>query len=359
MSAAGKYKDELIATANQICTAGKGILAADESTGTIGKRFAAINVENNEENRHAYRSLLFTSGPELAESISGVIMFEETLYSKTAEGETFPALLKRQGIVTGIKTDKGVQPIGGTDGETATQGLTDLGKRSAAYYEAGARFAKWRNVLKINVANGQPSALSVADCAHTLARYASISQQNGLVPIVEPEILMDGEHSIEVCAAVTERVLSAVFKALADHHVLLEGCLLKPNMVLPGSDFAGGKATPNDVGMYTVRTLLRTVPAALPGVVFLSGGQSEAEATRNLNGINNMPKCNTWHLTFSYGRALQASCLDAWQGKKENVEAAQKVLLGRCKANSDAQKGEYKGDGDNADKSLFVKGYTY
>lgn len=230
--------------------------------------------------------------------------------------------------------------------------------RSAKYYEAGARFAKWRNVLSIDPANGIPSELAVSLCANTLARYAAISQANGLVPIVEPEILMDGAHGIEVCAAVTERVLAAVFKALADHHVLLEGCLLKPNMVLPGASHAK-KATPGEVGMYTVRTLLRTVPAALPGVVFLSGGQSEAEATRNLNGINKTARSGTWHLTFSYGRALQSSCLKAWQGKPENVKAAQAAFLERAKANSLAQKGEYTGDGDDADESLYVANYTY
>jgi len=357
MSTENKYKDELIATARQISTKGKGILAADESTGTIGKRFKNIDVENTEPNRRAYRELLFTTGKELAEYISGVIMYEETLNQKTKDGKPFPEVLKELGIVTGIKTDKGVVELPGTNGETDTQGITDLGKRSAEYYSKGARFAKWRNVLKIG--NGCPSALAVSQCANTLARYAAISQANGLVPIVEPEILMDGDHTIQEGAAVAERVLAAVFKALNDHHVLLEGCLLKPNMVTAGQDCKGEKPKPADVGMYTVRTLLRTVPAALPGVLFLSGGQSEAEATRNLNAINRAPRSNTWHLSFSYGRALQASCLDAWRGKEENVAAAQKALLERAKANSLAQKGEYTGDGDSADKSLYERDYVY
>lgn len=267
-------------------------------------------------------------------------------------------MLNENGIVPGIKTDKGVVAIPGLDGETDTQGLTDLHVRSAKYYEQGARFAKWRNVLTIDPAKGKPSALAVAQCAQTLARYAALSQANGLVPIVEPEILMDGSHSIEVCAQVTERVLAAVFKALNDHNVLLEGALLKPNMVSAGADCAD-KGKPADVGMYTVRTLLRTVPPALPGVMFLSGGQSEAEATRNLNAINRMPGAKTWSLSFSYGRALQASTLKAWQGKKENVKAAQKALLERAKQNSLAQLGKYTGDGDDADASLYERDYKY
>jgi fructose-bisphosphate aldolase class I len=373
-------------------------LAADESTGTIGKRFDAIKLENNEDNRRAYRELLFTSGAgekiasvllmtqckkkkkkkkekrilsksvmstrciaiaELSHYISGVIMYEETLYQKTADGKPFPQLLKEQGIVTGIKTDKGTVDIAGTKGETNTQGLTDLHVRSKKYYEAGARFAKWRNVIKIDAANGCPSELAVQDCAYTLARYASISQANGLVPIVEPEILMDGAHSIAHCAAVTERVLAAVFKALADHHILLEGCLLKPNMVTSGAD-SGAKDTPADVGMFTVRSLARTVPPALPGVMFLSGGQGEAEASRNLNAINRQPKAKTWHLSFSYGRALQASTIATWKGKAENVAEAQKVFLARAKANSLAQKGQYSGEGDEKnDTTLYERAYVY
>jgi len=348
------FTAELVATARAICTKGKGILAADESTGTIGKRFEAIKVENTEANRRAYRELLFTSGPEISNYISGVIMYEETLTQKTEDGRLFPELLKSLGIVTGIKTDKGTVDIGGTKGETATQGLDDLHKRSKGYYEKGARFAKWRNVLKIG--HGMPSELAIQDCAHTLARYASISQLNGLVPIVEPEILMDGDHSIEVCAAVSERVLCAVFKALNDHHVLIEGCLLKPNMVCAGVDNKEQSGAA-DVGMYTVRTLLRSVPAALPGVVFLSGGQSEVEASRNLNAINLQPRANTWHLTFSYGRALQASCLDAWKGEKANLKAAQAAFLKRAKMNSLAQTGQYIDEEDS--KKLYVRDYKY
>ncbi|EEE65995.1 hypothetical protein OsJ_21934 [Oryza sativa Japonica Group] len=339
---------ELIKTAKYIATPGKGILAADESTGTIGKRLASINVENVEPNRQALRELLFTT-PGAFQYLSGVILFEETLYQSTAAGTPFVDVLKAGGVVPGIKVDKGTVDIAGTNGETTTQGLDSLGARCAKYYEAGARFAKWRAVLKIGAA-GEPSELAVKQNAEGLARYALICQENGLVPIVEPEILTDGAHDIKTCAAVTERVLAAVYKSLNDHKVLLEGTLLKPNMV--GAEV---------IGEYTVAALRRTVPPAVPGIVFLSGGQSEEEASQNLNAMNKLEVLKPWTLTFSFGRALQQSTIKKWGGKKENVAAAQAAFLARCKANSEATLGKYGGAAGDAatSESLYVKGYTY
>ncbi|XP_015970427.1 fructose-bisphosphate aldolase 6, cytosolic [Arachis duranensis] len=352
-----KYQDELIANAAYIGTPGKGILAADESTGTIGKRLASINVENVETNRRALRELLFTT-PGALECLSGVILFEETLYQSTAAGKPFVEVLKDGGVLPGIKVDKGTVELPGTNGETTTQGLDGLGQRCAKYYEAGARFAKWRAVLKIGP--NEPSELAIHENAYGLARYAAICQENGLVPIVEPEILVDGSHDINKCAAVTERVLAACYKALNDHHVLLEGTLLKPNMVTPGSD--SPKVAPEVTAEYTLRTLQRTVPAAVPAIVFLSGGQSEEEATLNLNAMNKLKGKKPWSLSFSFGRALQQSTLKAWAGKDENIKKAQDALFTRCKANSQATLGTYKGDatlGDGASESLHVKDYKY
>ena len=331
-------------------------MAADESTGTIGKRLASINVENIEANRQALRELLFTA-PGALQYLSGVILFEETLYQTTVDGKLFVDVLKEGGVIPGIKVDKGTVDLAGTNGETTTQGLDGLAQRCQQYYKAGARFAKWRAVLKIGP--NEPSPLSILENANGLARYAIICQENGLVPIVEPEILVDGPHDIEKCAAATEIVLAAVYKALSDHHVLLEGTLLKPNMVTPGSDSA--KTTPEEIAKYTVRALQRTVPPAVPGIMFLSGGQSEEEATRNLNAMNALDTKKPWTLSFSFGRALQAHTLKTWGGKKENVGAAQGVLLARCKANSDAVLGKYGGDaaGAGAEESLHVKGYKY
>ncbi|KAI9122059.1 hypothetical protein K1719_006748 [Acacia pycnantha] len=352
-----KYQDELIANASYIGTPGKGILAADESTGTIGKRFASINVENVETNRRVLRELLFTA-PGALQYLSGVILFEETLYQKTASGKPFVDVLKEGGVLPGIKVDKGTVELAGTNGETTTQGLDGLAQRCQKYYEAGARFAKWRAVLKIGP--NEPSELSIHENAYGLARYAVICQENGLVPIVEPEILVDGPHDISKCAAVTERVLAAVYKALNDHHVLLEGTLLKPNMVTPGSD--SPKVAPEVIAEHTVRALQRTVPAAVPAIVFLSGGQSEEEATLNLNAMNKLKGKKPWSLSFSFGRALQQSTLKAWAGKDENIPKSQAALLTRCKANSQATLGTYKGDaqlGEGAAESLHVKDYKY
>lgn len=318
-----KYKDELITNAKQLCRKGRGILAADESTGTIAKRFSGINVENTEENRRAYRELLFTS-EGIENYISGVIMFHETVYQKTKEGVLFTELLKSKGIIPGIKVDCGTVPILGTNGETFTQGLDNLGKRCAEYYAAGCRFAKWRAVLRIG--KTEPTRAAMLENANGLARYAVICQENGLVPIVEPEVLVDGEHTIDECAAKSEEVFAIVVNALHEAHVLLEGSLLKPNMITPGMD-CKTRANASEIAWKTVRTLLRTIPGAMPGIVFLSGGQSEEEASVNLNEMNKLECAKPWNLSFSYGRALQHSCLKAWQGKTENVKAAQDAFL--------------------------------
>jgi len=349
------FEKELRETAAFIATRGKGILAADESTGTIGKRFVEIKVENNEPNRRKYRQLLFTT-KDIGKYIAGVIMYEETLGQKTDDGTPFPDVLKKAGVITGIKVDMGTKPLPYHPKEVYTQGLTDLDVRCDKYYKLGARFAKWRAVLLIQ--NGYISQASVKDTAWTLARYAAICQQHGLVPIVEPEILMDGNHSLEIAQYWTEKVLSACYKALNDQEVLLEGTLLKPNMVLAGEQWKGQRS-PKSNALATITALKRTVPAAVPAIVFLSGGQAEEEATLNLNEINqhNLP----WSASFSYGRALQQSCLQAWKGEDKNVEAAQKVLLDRAKANSEAQLGKYNGwaANDDSKKNLHQSGYVY
>lgn len=350
---------ELKKTAQALVAPGKGILAADESTGTLGKRFAKIELENTDENRRKYRQLLFTADKSIAQHISGVILFHETVYQKADDGTPFIKLLNDKGIIPGIKVDCGVVNLMGTNEETTTQGLDDLGKRCAQYYKDGCRFAKWRSVLKID--DHCPTQLAIMENANVLARYASICQQNGLVPIVEPEILPDGDHDLEKSQKVTEKVLAAVYKALSDHHVYLEGTLLKPNMCTPGQS-ATKRCSPQDVGKATVTALQRTMPAAVPGVVFLSGGQSEEDASVNLCAINQYEGKKPWALTFSYGRALQASCISAWKGKDENVKAAQDELMKRAKANSLASLGKYEpGSISSLDggKSLFVAKHSY
>jgi len=356
-----KYKDELIATAKALTAPGKGLLAADESTGTIGTRFQKINVENTEANRKAYRELLFTAPQKYEECVSGVILYEETLYQKAEDGTPFVEILKKRGVIPGIKVDKGTVPLPRTDGETATQGLDDLHKRCQEYYKQGARFAKWRAVLKI-AGDVCPSETSILENSHTLARYAVICQENGLVPIVEPEILMDGSHTIERCQYVTERVLAAVYKALSDNRVLLEGTLLKPNMVTPGHDHPTFKTVSAvEIARATVTSLSRTVPPAVAGVMFLSGGQSEEEASANLNAMNQISDIRRpWHLSFSYGRALQDSAQKAWKGDKHNVATAQATFYARAKSNHDAQLGLFKATGaGEKDAGLYQKNYTY
>jgi fructose-bisphosphate aldolase class I len=305
--------------------------------------------------------MLFTSDKgEMSKYISGVILFHETFYQKTDDGTPFVHVLKSHGIIPGIKVDKGVVPMAGTIGECTTQGLDDLNARCAQYKKDGAQFAKWRCVLKI--ASHTPSHVAMLETTNVLARYASICQQNGLVPIVEPEVLPDGEHDIHRAQKVTETVLAYQYKALADHHVFLEGTLLKPNMVTAGQSCAT-KYTPADIAKATVVALQRSVPAAVPGVVFLSGGQSEEDATINLDAINKyaMSTKKPWALTFSYGRALQHSALHAWAGKDENIPAAQKVFLTRAMGNGLASVGNYKGEAASAtsQKSLFVAGHAY
>jgi fructose-bisphosphate aldolase, class I len=321
-------------------------------------QLSSIGVDNVENNRRALRQMLFTADG-VENHISGVILFEETLYQSASDGTPFVDMLTAKGILPGIKVDKGVVLLAGTDDETTTQGIDDLGKRCAKYYEAGARFAKWRAVLKIS--DTAPSQLAIHENAYGLARYAAICQENGLVPIVEPEILTDGAHSIDKCAAVTEAVLAAVYKALADHHVLLEGTLLKPNMVTPGSE--AEPASPDDVAPATVRALSRAVPAAVPGVVFLSGGQSEEDASVNLSAMNALGAAGPpkpWNLSFSYGRALQQSALKAWGGKPDNVAAGAAAFMARAAANGAATLGKYGGGAAGAaTESLHVSNYKY
>jgi len=354
-----KFKDELIATARAIASPGKGILAADESTGTIGNRFKEIKLENTRPNRVEYRRLLFTT-KGLNQHISGVILYEETLFEKVDEGKNdLVNYLKEQGIILGIKVDMGTKPLPGADDETYTQGLTDLDKRCQKYYSVGCRFAKWRAVLRIS--RNTPSPLAILENAESLARYASICQANGLVPIVEPEILMDGDHTIEICQYWTEKVLAACYKALSDYHVILEGTLLKPNMVLSGKQ-CSVQADPAKVARCTLEALRRTVPPAVPGVTFLSGGLSEELASVCLNELNKFDaRLRPWALTFSYGRALQKSCIKTWAGQKQNIAAAQNALLTRARANGLASLGQYKGEAASkmSQESSYVQNYKY
>jgi len=354
---------ELIQNARAIASPGKGILAADESTNTIKSRFDKIGLENTEEHRRAYRELLF-SAEGIEKYISGVILFDETLHQKASDGKLFTQVFKERGIIPGIKVDQGLKPLpGAIEGETAVQGLTDLDVRCKKYYEAGARFAKWRAAYAIDTKVGKPSQLLIETQATDLARYAAVCQAHGLVPIVEPEVMMDGDHDIETCARISEKVWAQVTKALHDHHVLLEGCLLKPNMITPGQGHSSYKTTtPHEIASYTIRSLKRTIPAAIPGIVFLSGGQTEEEATLNLNAMNALTdEVIPFRLSFSYGRALQSSCLKAWMGKTENLAQAKQAFLTRAKANSEAQLGKYAGGagGKEASASLFEKDYKY
>lgn len=328
--------EELVSTIEAMSAPGKGILAADESTNTIAKRLASIDVENTEDNRRDYRELLFrTEG--LEEYINGVILFEETLGQKASDGTLLTQLLTQKDIIPGIKVDKGLVTLANTDDEKVTQGHDGLLDRLKTYKEQGARFAKWRNVYHI----GQftPSMAAVKTGAENLARYAAMCQSIGIVPIVEPEVLMDGDHNIEQSAEVAEVVLHELFQSLFIHQVALESIILKPSMVIAGKD-APHTSSPEEVAEYTLSVFQNTVPAAVPTINFLSGGQTPTQATNNLNAINaliNQP----WNLSFSYGRALQETCLKAWQGKKDNVESAQNELLKRSRLNAAAAVGEY------------------
>lgn len=318
---------------------GQGILAADESTGTIKKRFDSIKVESTQANRRDYREMLFRSSDAMNDYISGVILFEETLYQKAEDGTPLVDLIRASGAIPGIKVDKGAKPMPMHGGETITEGLDSLADRLADYHAAGARFAKWRGVISISRDLPTPSAVRANAAA--LARYAALCQEAGIVPIVEPEIVMDGtpgDHSIDRCAEVTEFVLRTVFNELAEARVNLEGMVLKPNMVIDGKN--ARNASVEEVAEKTVNVLRATVPNAVPGIAFLSGGQSDEEATAHLSAMNeigNLP----WALTFSYGRALQAAALQAWQGKRENVAAGQRAFAHRARMNGLATKGAW------------------
>jgi fructose-bisphosphate aldolase class I len=330
---------ELQQTIDDMVDNTRGILAADESSPTIAKRFAAINVESTEASRCFYRSLLLSTA-DLGQYISGVILFEETLAQKSSDGTPLAELAWQQGIVPGIKVDKGKGPLPGAPGDSITYGLDGLAERLETYKAQGARFAKWREVYAISDTN--PTSLGLHANAEMLARYAAVCQAVGIVPIVEPEVLMDGKHDISRCAEVTENVLHSVFHALHKHHVCLEQMILKPNMIVPGSDLR--TADPEEVASETLKVFRRTVPAAVPSINFLSGGQGPEEATRNLNAINQLADNAPWQLSISYGRALQQPVLLAWQGKAENEVLAQQALLNRARLNSLARQGKYEGE---------------
>ena len=329
-------RSELARIAQAMVARGKGILAADESTGTIAKRFNAIRLDSTEEHRRAYRELLFTA-PGAAESISGVILYDETIRQKTADGTPFPQYLAQQGIVPGIKVDRGAKPLAGFPGDTITEGLDGLRERLIEYHKLGARFAKWRAV--IDIAAGVPSAFAIEANAHALARYAALCQENDIVPIVEPEVLMDGAHSIERCEEVTDATLCSVFQHLQAHRIHLEGMVLKPNMVISGKK-ASEHASPEAVAAATVRCLKRHVPPAVPGIAFLSGGQSPEEATLHLSLINRAGPL-PWAVTFSYGRALQETALQAWGGRSAEFKAGQQEFARRARLNGLASTGRY------------------
>jgi fructose-bisphosphate aldolase, class I len=328
--------NDLAATARAVVAPGKGILAADESSGTIEKRFKSIEVSSTEEHRRAYRELLFTT-VGAGEFISGVILFDETIRQRTADGTPFPEALRAQGIIPGIKVDKGTKPLAGFEGEKITEGLDGLRDRLTEYRDLGARFTKWRAVITIG--DGIPTQGCIDANAEALARFAALSQEAGLVPIVEPEVLMDGDHTIERCFEVTAATLAGVFAALRRHRVRLDGMLLKPNMVLSGSD-CPEQASVQAVAEATVRCLRDHVPASVPGIVFLSGGQSDQAATAHLNAMNRLGGA-PWQLSFSYGRALQAPALKAWKGEAANGPAAQQAYAHRARLNGAARSGSY------------------
>ncbi|HEX3325850.1 MAG TPA: class I fructose-bisphosphate aldolase [Actinomycetota bacterium] len=328
--------NDLQSTARELVANNKGILAADESIPTIGKRFGSIGIESTEENRRAYRDMLLTT-PGLQEFISGVILFDETIRQSASDGTPFPALLEKEGIIPGIKVDTGAKDLAFFPGEKVTEGLDGLRERFAEYRELGARFAKWRAV--ITIAEATPSQFCIDANAHALARYAALAQEAGLVPIVEPEVLMDGDHSIARCYDETQRTLTSVFEQLHDHRVQLDGMLLKTNMVVSGTEDAN-QASVAEVASETLRCLEATVPPEVPGIVFLSGGQTDELATAHLNEMNARGKA-PWVLSFSYGRALQAPALNAWKGDAGNVDAGQSALLHRAKLNAAANAGRY------------------
>jgi fructose-bisphosphate aldolase class I len=334
----------LQSTIRDLVQPGKGIVAADESLPTIGKRFKAVGVECTDESRRAYRSLLLTT-PQIGDFISGVILFEETLAQKDDSGTPLPLAAQRQGILPGIKVDKGTLDLVNAPGDKVTQGLDGLAERLRAYKPLGARFAKWREIYPVTP--GNPTALGIRVNAEVLARYAAICQHEGVVPIVEPEVLLDGDHTLLRCAEVTEAVLHAVFDALHRHRVTLELMLLKPSMVMPGKEHQR-KAGPEEVARETIRVLRRTVPAAVPSLNFLSGGQSPEQATANLNAMNVLLPHPPWELSFSYARALQEPVLAAWRGLPANVAAAQRIFHHRAALNGAAREGRYRPEMETA-----------
>ncbi len=342
---------DLYETANELVANDRGILAADESSGTIKKRFDTIGLESTEESRRAYRDLLFTT-PGLEESVSGVILYDETLRQSAADRTPFAELLAGRGIIPGIKVDTGAKPLAGAPGETVTEGLDGLRERLEEYRGLGARFAKWRAVITIGAGSegtAIPSAYCIGANAHALARYAALCQEQGLVPIVEPEVLMDADNDIETCYRATKRTLHKVFDELYHQRVDLKGILLKPNMVVSGKG-SPTQASAEEVAEWTIRCFRETVPAAVPGIVFLSGGQSDQQASENLNAINSRGP-QPWVLSFSYGRALQAPALAAWGGRAENVEAGQSSLALRARCNSAAVSGRYSAEMEDLARS--------
>ena len=331
---------DLESTIALLMAPGKGILAADESHGTISRRFEALGIEPSEENRRRYRQMLFST-PHIGEYISGVILFDETLRQSADDGRRLVEILVDSGIVPGIKVDQGAKPLAGAPGERVTEGLDGARERLEAYRTLGARFAKWRAVIAIG--DGIPSTYCLDANAHALARYAALCQEVGLVPIVEPEVLMDGAHSLERCFEVTEETLDRVFIALRAHRVILEQILLKPNMVMPGAS-STQQASIREVADASVRCLRRAVPAAVPGVVFLSGGQEPLAATAHLNAMNAMPVTHPWPLSFSFARALQSPAMEAWRGEPRDVPAGQRAFSHRARCNAAARMGLYTPD---------------
>lgn len=342
-----RYEAELKANAARLARRGRGILAADESVGTIGKRLIALGLENVEENRRTFREILICA-PGICEAFSGVILFHETVYQSGDGGKRFVQILAEKGILPGVKVDTGLKPVEDSPGETYTSGLDGLAERCREYYKEGARFAKWRSALRIDVEKGLPTNDVVAENAATLAKYAKIAQGEGLMPIVEPEILIDGVHSQQVSADETRRVLTKCYEALRKEGVMLEGTLLKPMMIMPGVASPDREAiTPQQVAEVTLQVMTEVVPGEVPGIMFLSGGMSESQATENLNALNKLADSKggaSWSLSFSYGRALQTSPMNLWAGKSENIDGAKKVAAALALANASAQLGKFTGD---------------
>mgnify|MGYP002715493486 CR=1 FL=1 len=352
-----QHREELLATAKKMCAEGRGILAADESVTTLTAKFDKIGLNCSDENRRAYRELLITA-PELEQYVSGIILFQETVEQRTAAGERFVDVLTQRGIVPGIKLDKGLVPLTPGSKEHFTRGMDDLNERAREFYEKGCRFAKWRCALRNDAEH--PSPLAMRETAYTLARYAAVCQANGLVPIVEPELLSDGSWDIERGVATSTRVFAEVFRAMHEYGVAFDACFFKPHMVTGGSELPRGSA--EEIARRTVDVLRATCPPAMAGIFFLSGGQSEKEATLNLQRIAQYAAeaGRPWHLSFSYGRALQTTVVDTWRGKAENVAVAQQALLQRARHNYNAVLGRYDAQADtHSAESSFQKDYAY